>query len=206
MAGTAKIPLSRGAFAVVDEDDYEWLTGMGEWHLSDTGYAVRRTPAGTVRMHRLVAGTPEELITDHLNGNRLDNRRSNLRTVNNSQNMRNVKTRKYYTWDKSKNMWMVRYNGIFYGRYKTEEEAAKAAKDARSGKPRQGRLHARRKYLPKGVCYMQPNAVKGQAPYYIRPLIAGKKQFRGYFGTIAEAQAAYKSLTAEKRVTSFQVQ
>ena len=40
----------------------------------------------TIYLHREIAGTPPEMLTDHINGDRLDNRRSNLRLANPSQN------------------------------------------------------------------------------------------------------------------------
>ncbi|MDP1931912.1 MAG: HNH endonuclease [Gammaproteobacteria bacterium] len=42
-------------------------------------------------MHRLIMGFPERMEIDHINGNSLDNRRSNLRVVTRSENARNSK-------------------------------------------------------------------------------------------------------------------
>ena len=124
--------------------------GHLSWHISDTGYAVRRTSEGTVRLHRLVANTPEGMFTDHKNHDRLDNRASNLRVVTQAENMANYKGAKGYAWDKSKKKWIVRYRKTFYGRYNTEDEARKAYQLARSGVPY---IKTRRKQymLPKGI-------------------------------------------------------
>ena len=71
---SGELASSKGAYAIVDDDDYETIISMGTWHLSDTGYAVRRsTITGTIRMHRVIARTPKGKLTDHLNHNRLDN-------------------------------------------------------------------------------------------------------------------------------------
>lgn len=44
-----------------------------------------------LRMHSLVNNTPKGAYTDHINGDKLDNRRSNLRTVTSSENSMNRK-------------------------------------------------------------------------------------------------------------------
>jgi hypothetical protein len=43
-------------------------------------------------MHRVIAGTPEDYQTDHINGDGLDNRRSNLRDATHNQNQHNSRT------------------------------------------------------------------------------------------------------------------
>lgn len=69
--------LGKGKSTKVDDDDYEKYNHL-VWHLSDTGYAVRKS-GKTVRLHRLIMDCPEGMVIDHLNGDKLDNRKSNLR-------------------------------------------------------------------------------------------------------------------------------
>ncbi len=86
------INLNKGARAVVDDKDYDALSKF-TWFLSDTGYAVstrwKDNKAHRVRMHREVYGKTKAKYMDHINGNKLDNRRENLRECSNSENMRN---------------------------------------------------------------------------------------------------------------------
>lgn len=82
-----EIPLTRGAVAIVDDDDFEYLSRTS-WYLDVGGYAVNKTNK-IVFMHRLVAKTPEGMFTDHINGNKLDNRKENLRHCTKTENMRN---------------------------------------------------------------------------------------------------------------------
>ena len=58
------------------------------WSVSTDGYAKSRT----LKMHRLILGTKTGEITDHINQDKTDNRRNNLRIVSHSLNMRNSKT------------------------------------------------------------------------------------------------------------------
>jgi len=188
------IPLTKGAVAIVDEEDYE-IVSQYKWHLSSTGYAVWRGNIDgnkkTVRMHRLITSAPDGLIVDHLNRNPLDNRKSNLRVCTQKENAKNRKS-KGYCWVGEKQKYVVRYNKQFYCYANTEEEAIRQITLAKSGVPKQERIHRRRKYLPSGVYYMQPMAEKGQKPYYIRPQIDGKRHFMGYFSTVAEAKEAHE--------------
>lgn len=94
--GVCKVPLTRGLFAVVDIADMDLVSGR-PWqaevaHL--TFYATRRAegPRGVkrVKMHRLILGLSEgELDADHVDGDGLNNRRSNLRRATDSQNQAN---------------------------------------------------------------------------------------------------------------------
>lgn len=181
---------------LVDESTFtKW--GMLKWHLSDTGYVVRRVNNETARLHRLVTNCPEDMFVDHLNGNRLDNRLGNLRICTHAENMKNYHGAKGYTFDKSKGMWMVRYKAKFYGRYKTEEEANKAYQLAKSGVQKIDRQHPRRKYLPKGVQYMQRTN-----RYYVRPMVKGKRKLLGYFSTVQEAETTYNKFLEQGGLTS----
>ena len=197
----AQIPLfgkrGLGKFATVDEEDVQLVAGI-RWHVNDNGYAVNRLNGRTVRMHRIINHTPDGFETDHRNGDRLDNRRANLRTTTHKENTANRHGTRGYFWNTEKAKWQVTYKGKFYGRYNSEQEAAHAYKMAQSGKKKLEYTHPRRKFLPRGVFYMQPHAQKGLSPYYIRPQRNGKKFFRGYFSTVQEAEDAYNNFLVQE--------
>lgn len=142
-----KILLTRGKTALVDDADYEWLN-QWKWHYNTRGYA-KRTQTKPVRreiaMHRIITDAPEGMDVDHINGNKLDNRRENLRVVTHKANCRNQ--RRYSNSKK-------RFKGVFIdsrcsvrkffaqivvdgkkhtiGYFATEEEAAAAYNKAAS--------------------------------------------------------------------------
>lgn len=72
-----------------------------KWHLGASGYAQRTERGqskiihgtGKVMLHRLVIKTPKGMYTDHINGNKLDNRKCNLRICKSFQNAGNSKNR-----------------------------------------------------------------------------------------------------------------
>lgn len=123
---------ANGKSAKVDDDDYKKYNHL-RWHMSDTGYAVRRYNGETYRLHRLIMNCPEGMVVDHLNGDRLDNRKCNLRICTQLENAKNIHNVKGYCYDKAKKKYMVRYNRKYYGRYETEEEAKRAYQLACSG-------------------------------------------------------------------------
>lgn len=73
------ILLTKGFSAIVDDDDYEFLS-QWKWHWTG-GYAVRNTAGSNGRkqkrlhMHRIINKTPDGSQTDHINGDTLDNRK-----------------------------------------------------------------------------------------------------------------------------------
>lgn len=91
-----KIELTNGMYALVDDEDYEWLNRWS-WYVCTaprTFYAQRTTAVGgkhaVPRMHReILQPTDSKIWVDHINGNGLDNRRSNLRKCTQSQNLAN---------------------------------------------------------------------------------------------------------------------
>lgn len=177
--------LGKGKRTLVDDSTLKKY-GHLTWHLSDTGYAVRRTPEGTTRLHRLIANTPEGLFTDHKNHDRLDNRLSNLRVVTQAENMANYRGAKGYAWDKSKKRWIVRYKKTFYGRYDTEEQASRAYRLACSGVLYAKKEHRQMYHLPPGVFKNRSNK-----SYQARIQINGERIYLGSFSTIQEAEKAY---------------
>ena len=78
-----EIKLTQGKTALVDKDDFKRLSQY-KWHYNSRGYATRQEYLGkvngkykqkTICMHREVNNTPVGKDTDHINGNKLDNRR-----------------------------------------------------------------------------------------------------------------------------------
>ena len=138
-----QIPLTKCKFAIVDDDDYEYLSSF-KWCVNAQGYAIRgfrRNGAKIqVRMHLLVKPRGEGQEVDHINGDKLDNRKSNLRIVTRKQNSYTTKARpgtsshKGVSWSKQKNRWRSRItvNGreIHLGLFCNEIDAAKAYNDA----------------------------------------------------------------------------
>lgn len=95
-----EIPLTQGKVALVDDEDYEYLNQFKWFAHNQRGcwYAKRndRSSKGKrvmVAMHRLLLSVPLGFVTDHANGNGLDNRRGNLRVATYSGNARNSKKR-----------------------------------------------------------------------------------------------------------------
>lgn len=131
------IPLTQGKEALVDDADYDWLSSLGSWHFDRYAKRVTRKE-GVVYMHRLIVRATKGHI-DHINGDKLDNRRSNLRVCTPQQNVHHTMSRKGtsvykgVSWDKRRNKWKAvigyEYRRIDIGRYDTEREAALAYND-----------------------------------------------------------------------------
>ncbi len=137
-----EIPLTQGKVAIIDRSDYD-LVSPFKWCAIQDGdrwYAVRMTyipTKKTIRLHRFLLNSKSNEKCDHINYDGLDNRRSNLRIVTNSQNMMNQMKRsgtssrfKGVVWHKRDKIWeaYIRHNqrGIYLGRFSDEVEAAKA--------------------------------------------------------------------------------
>lgn len=128
----------------ISKPDLHWALGR-RWHIGDTGYVktYSGTPGSTpLRMHRLVMERvvgrtlqPNEFV-DHINHDKLDNRRSNLRVVTKSQNGMNLRPRggksRYlgvgFKGADRRKCWFSYINiegkRWYIGNFATEEEAA----------------------------------------------------------------------------------
>ena len=126
------------------------LIKNNNWYATKEGYIVRRKRlAGgkikNIRLHRFVMGVLDnaDIFVDHINHNRADNRRCNLRICtiqqnnrNTSKSTRNPKTSRFkgVSFDKSKshqkNPWRAQYSmnskKVHIGCFATEKEAALA--------------------------------------------------------------------------------
>ena len=146
----ANIELTRGEIALIDDDMYEYLS-QWKWYCAvptigrDLKYAVRKVanPDKTWTryfMHRvLLDPIPEGMIVDHINGNGLDNRKSNLRIVtytqnsmNRKMNCRNKSGHSGVRWHNRSKTWeaSIRIDGIwtYLGSSTDKEEAIKIRK------------------------------------------------------------------------------
>lgn len=89
-----KIPLTKGLFTFVDNEDYERLV-QWNWYAAKSGkkfYAARKLRGGVkIYLHRFLMSEPEKKEIDHINGNSLDNQRKNLRICTALENRANSK-------------------------------------------------------------------------------------------------------------------
>lgn len=140
---TKEIPLSQGMVALVDDDMYEELMQY-KWSAIRrryTWYAFRSTQRvdgrqTTILMHRAILQTPKGMLTDHADGNGLNNIRSNLRACTKQQNQQNQRghggSSKYkgVSWSKARKKWHARIetNGktSHLGYFANEDDAAKS--------------------------------------------------------------------------------
>lgn len=111
-----EIPLTRGLFALVDDEDFDWLN---QWNWAavrdrsqkiDTFYAKRAGSKNDLvkeqRMSRLLMRAPSGVKVDHKNGDSLDNQKSNLRLASSRQNSQNARK-----WSKPTSS---QYKGVSY--------------------------------------------------------------------------------------------
>lgn len=144
-----QIQLSKGKYAIVDDEDFEYLN-QWKWYVNSSGYAVRsenfKTESGkisarTIRMHRVVMRAPQTHEVDHRFGNRLDNRKANLRVCTRSENNmnkpllpKNSTGFKGVMWHKRNLRWVsrIKVNGklIHLGSFTCKIQAAKIYNEA----------------------------------------------------------------------------
>lgn len=126
-----EIVLTKGYVTLVDDADYEWLS-QWKWYLSG-GYAISNEKRK--KMHRLILNAKDGELVDHIDRNKLNNTRANLRIVDREGNVHNQKKRentnnnyKGTQFIKRIGLWQARCrmygNDYFLGYYKSEIAAA----------------------------------------------------------------------------------
>lgn len=137
--GMKKIKLTQGKFALVDDEDFDYLNQMKWYFNSGTGYARTTIKGKKHYMHRMINKTPKGLHTDHIDRNKLNNCKSNLRTVTNIINswnkgktIKNTSGVNGVTWSKRYSKWQaqLKIKGInhYLGRYDNIKDAELARK------------------------------------------------------------------------------
>lgn len=131
-----KIKLTKNKHALIDNDDYNNLS-KHNWQY-DGFYAGRNIKVGDkktrLRMHVDIMNPPKGMVVDHIDGNRLNNQRNNLRICTQSDNQKKMKLFSTNTsgiqgisWDSRRNKWFVQkcYNRKRYtiGRFDKKEDA-----------------------------------------------------------------------------------
>lgn len=132
------ILISSGDIVLLDDQSIEKIN-FTSWHKDSRGYAychsLKNGVDRPIRMHRLLMLVPDGYDVDHINGNRLDNRISNLRICSRRENIWNSKIKKNNSsgfkgvdFVKSRNLFRARIRTlsgrINLGYFKTAEEAA----------------------------------------------------------------------------------
>jgi len=139
-----EIPLTQGKVALVDDEDYERVSGY-KWHAFHAGrtWYARRGNGGPL-MHRMILRLAKSTPSiDHINHNGLDNRRENLRICSQKDNLGNRRktlspTSSQYkgvSWFSRSGRWCARIgpnskSGSFIGYFDDEADAARAYNEA----------------------------------------------------------------------------
>lgn len=128
-----EITLQNGSLAIIDKENINWLSKY-KWYLDKDGYVFCTRP--TRRMHRLIIGANPGQLVDHINGNKIDNRKENLRICNYNQNAANRKKQKnnssgfkgvdYFPYRTSYKKWRAGIRGDLIGYFENKIDAAKA--------------------------------------------------------------------------------
>ncbi len=135
--GLRRIALTKGKFATVDAADYEWLNEF-RWHATCARgryYAATVIDGKSISMHRTIMSPPPGMVTDHIDGDGLNNPRFNLRNCTPEQNVHNThprrkKSSQYIGVYPRRDKWIfkITHQGKYFhgGPFDTETEAGKA--------------------------------------------------------------------------------
>lgn len=127
--------------AIIDLEDLSKVNSIkGSWYLIVRKGKIEsvltkvqiKKQRKKVAIHRLIMNCPKNMVVDHIDGNVLNNKKSNLRIVTQNENATNLametrRTKSGYTdiYIEHDNKYAVRIKNKRYGRYSTIDEALK---------------------------------------------------------------------------------
>lgn len=135
------VHLSGGYECLISKEDYG-LVSKRLWHYAPRNGATsnlrkherKYNQNGHIKMHRLIMDAPAGMVVDHINGNKIDNRRDNLRIATHSQNSINTPSRDMRNIEYRNGSYCVRMRvnneRIYIGNYKYLGDAKIARDDA----------------------------------------------------------------------------
>ena len=137
---TRRVMALRGEVVLVDKEDFDRF-GHRVWRVNTGGTGRRFVLVGPDRLHRAIMQPGPGQQVDHINGDPLDNRRSNLRLCTPAQNSCNRGPQAHSTsgfkgvsWHKVHKRWTARirlnHKRHHIGCFDTAEDAARAYDDA----------------------------------------------------------------------------
>jgi len=127
------IKLTQGQYTLIDSEDFDRVSQF-KWYFN-SGYAVHGATK-RILLHRFIVNPPTGYEVDHINGDKLDNRKENLRLCSHKENSRNRRANKAtksgfkgVLWQH--NHWRARisiegHKDMHLGYFETKEEAARA--------------------------------------------------------------------------------
>jgi hypothetical protein len=115
---------------VVDDEDYS-VVSRYKWCIHPKGYASARVNGKAMFLHRFIMNPPAWKQIDHINHDKLDNRKSNLRVCTNLENHRNMPKPHHYVGvsinpGATRKIWRARLSNRWLGTFETQEEALAA--------------------------------------------------------------------------------
>lgn len=202
---------------LIDDEDAP-LVNQYRWYVTKQGYVTTvLVTSGKgrqgIKLHRLLMNAPKGVMVDHINRNKLDNRRSNLRLCVRAQNQANRENNPNtdgVSWDKRGNQWVVHvgngakresYKGSFddknaalncYNHYALEKYGEFASLNECEVMSRE-EWEAKRKlkHYASKYTYVQKGRIFGKSPWYVEVVtFEGKRHYVGYYETEEEAAKA----------------
>ncbi len=140
-----ELKITGGHVVLIDEEDLGLINSYNKWKLSKRGYPQSRKMINYktkyTYMHRLIMNCPEGSQVDHINGNKLDNRKCNLRICAHKDNCKNrpkpinnTSGHKGVSFSKCRNKWIAvivsNKKRYYLGSFVNKEDAILAYRSA----------------------------------------------------------------------------
>ena len=131
MSKNLRVSKRDGSFITINvDDDFDSNSKLA---IHSGGYVTIRIQGKSILLHRYLMGNPKGMDVDHINRDKNDYRKSNLRAVSHRQNSHNTKRNGvYFRWQNNKYHARIKLPNkrVHIGYYEKEEDAIKAYRKA----------------------------------------------------------------------------